>query len=80
MEDGRVIGVFRRRLTFALVVAPCANGCTIRYGPANHRSLFGYSNQNILFEVEEDRKTLFRIVTRDPKSHTNCTCYTGDEV
>ena len=26
MEDSRVIGVFRRRLIFALVVAPCANG------------------------------------------------------
>ena len=26
MEDSRVIGVFRRRLIFALAVAPCANG------------------------------------------------------
>ena len=55
-------------------------GCTIRYGPPSHRSLFGYNNQNILSEVEEDRQTLFRIVTRGPKSYANCTCHNSDEV
>ena len=55
-------------------------GCTIRYGPPSHRSLFGYNNQKLLSEIEEDRKVLFRPATRGPKSYANCACYNGDEV
>ena len=55
-------------------------GCTIRHGPPSHRSLFGYNDQKRCFEVEEDRKTLFRTVTRGPKSYVNGTCYHGDKV
>ena len=61
MEDSRVSECLSGAWSLALAVAPVLMACTIRHGPTSQLN----------FEVREDRKMLFRIVTRGPKSYSN---------